>query len=520
MLLLQTLVMLLFAAVALGWVARRAGLPYPIALVLGGGLLAFVPGLPQLPVDPALILYIVLPPLLYHSALATSWRDFRGNLRAISMLAIGLVAITTLAVGCTIRWLVPGMPWAVAFALGAIVSPTDAGATSAMLSGMRLPRRIVWLTQGESLVNDASGLVLYKFAVAAALTGVFSMTDAAIDFAWLSIGGVALGVAIGWLFVAIHRRLDDTPTEIMLSIVLPYSAYLIADAAGLSAVLAVVAAGLVRGRHAPEAFSPESRMLAQSVWSILAFLINTLVFILIGLQLPSIVGRLDDYSGWALFGLAAAVSGAAIVVRVLWMFPGAWLPRLLSPGIRTREPQPPWQHLLLVGWFGMRGVVSLAAALALPLETIDGTPFPYRDLVIFLVFSLILATLVLQGLTIGPLVRWLRIGGDWRAHEEESQARFRLAEAALEELDREANDRWANEDIIRTVAAEYRARIDTLGPHHMVMVGDDEPLKRTRLAAVRAERRRLIELWRAEAIGDEILHRLERELDFEEARLR
>jgi Na+/H+ antiporter len=351
------------------------------------------------------------------------------------------------------------------------------------------------------------------------MTGAFSASEALLDFAWLAAGGIAFGVAIGWLFVHIHRRLDDSPTEIMLSIVLPYSAYLLADEIGVSAVLAVVAAGLVRGRHAPEAFSPESRLIGYSVWTILVFLINTLIFILIGLQLPEIVARLHDYSAWTLAGYASAVVGTAIVARLAWMFPGAYLPRLLVPSIRASEPRPPWQHVLLVGWFGMRGVVSLAAALALPLQTAAGEPFPYRDLVIFLAFMLILATLVLQGLTIGPLVRWLRIGGDWGAHAEEAETRYKLAEAALEELDRQLAERWAHEDIVRVVAAEYRARMEALGPHQLVMVGADEPLRQTRQAAVRAERRRLIELWRADAIGDETLHRIERELDLEEARL-
>jgi CPA1 family monovalent cation:H+ antiporter len=411
------------------------------------------------------------------------------------------------------------MPWAVAFALGAIVSPTDAGATSAMLSGMRLPRRVVSVTEGESLVNDATGLVLYKFAVAAAMTGAFSIGEALLEFSWLAVGGVAFGVAIGWLFVRIHRRLDDTQTEIMLSIVLPYSAYLIADALGLSAVLAVVAAGLVRGRHAPEAFSPEARLTARAVWTIFAFLINTLIFILIGLQLPQILGRLEDYSGWTLAGYATAVSATAIVARLAWVFTGERLPRLLVRSIRANEPEPPWQHSVLLGWFGMRGVVSLAAALALPLQTAAGEPFPYRDLVIFLVFTLILVTLVLQGLTMGPLVRRLRIGGDRAAHAEETQARYKLAEAALEELDRQLADGWVHEDIVRGVAAEYRARLETLDPHGPVSLDGDEPLRQTRRSAVHAERRRLIELWRAELIGDEVLHRLERELDFEESRL-
>src|SRR3990172_8856773 len=296
MLLVELLVALFAAAVALAWLARRARVPYPIALVLGGAALAFVPGLPRFPVDPNLILVIVLPPVLYQAALLTSWRDFRANLGTISLLAVGLVVATTVTVAATLKWLAPEVAWAAAFALGAIVSPPDAVASTAVLSRLNMPRRIVTLLEGESLVNDASGLVLYRLAVAAVLTGAFSIPQATLQFVLIAAGGIAVGVTLGRAFVAIHRQLGDTLVEIVLSLVLPYAAYLIAETAHVSGVLAVVAAGLVRGRYAREAFSPEARIVAQSVWTVVVFLVNCFVFILIGLQLPAIVSGLGGRS--------------------------------------------------------------------------------------------------------------------------------------------------------------------------------------------------------------------------------
>src|SRR3990172_4762899 len=391
MLLVELLVALFAAAVALAWLARRARVPYPIALVLGGAALAFVPGLPRFPRDPTLILVIVLPPVLYQAALLTSWRDFRANLGTISLLAVGLVVATTVTVAATLKWLAPEVPWAAAFALGAIVSPPDAVAATAVPSRLNMPRRIVTLLEGESLVNDASGLELFRLAVAA--------------------GVIAVGWPLGRAFVSIHRQLGDTLVEIVLSLVLPYAAYLIAETAHVSGVLAVVAAGLVRGRYAREAFSPEARIVAQSVWTVVVFLVNCFVFILIGLQLPAIVSGLGGRSVSEAIGVGVVLSLVAIAVRLAWVFPGAYLPRLLVPRLGRPEPPPPWQRVLVVGWSGMRGIVSLAAALALPLATDSGAPFPERDLLVFLAFVVILVTLVVPGLTLAPLARLLRVGG-------------------------------------------------------------------------------------------------------------
>src|SRR3954464_15919285 len=335
--LIEVLLFLLLCAMALGWLARRAGLPYPIALVIGGGVLGFVPHLPQLQFDPQYLLVIVLPPILYQAALLTSWRDFKANLRPISLLAIGLVVVTTQAVGAALKLLVPDIPWAAAFAFGAIVSPPDAVAATAILSKLNMPRRIVTMLEGESLVNDASGLVLYKFAVAAALSGAFSLFDASVQFVLVAIGGVAIRMLLAGLFVALHRFLGDPFIEVLLSLSVPYLAYVAAESVHVSGVLAVVAAGLLRGRYSPSMVSAEMRILARSAWNLLVFMLNSLIFILIGLQLSGIVARLEGFTGGELAAAALAVSMMAILVRFGWVYFAEYLPAWLGRpfGVRT-----------------------------------------------------------------------------------------------------------------------------------------------------------------------------------------
>ncbi len=519
MLILKTLVLLVACAVVLGWLARHFNVAYPIVLVLGGIALGFVPKLPDFPLDPNLILVVVLPPILYQAARSTSWRDFRANFQPISMLAVGLVAATTVAVAATAKWLVPDLPWAAAFVLGAIVSPPDAAAATAILGRLKLPRRIVAILEGESLVNDASALVLYKFAVAAVVTGAFSLAEATLQFVVVAVGGVAVGIVMGWLFVLIHTHLKDALAEIMLSVLLPYSAYLIAEALPVSGVLAVVAAGLVRGRHAPEIFEPETRLLGHSVWNLIVFLMNALIFILIGWQLQDILSRLEAYSVLQLAWYSVAVSTAAIAVRMLWVFPGAHLPPLLSRWIHGREKPPPWQQVTLVGWCGMRGIVSLAAALALPLTTDALTPFPGRDLIIFLTFVVIVVTLVIQGLTLTPLIRALKIGGDWDTLSEERTARSALLDAALARIGRLEQEGSTPQEVIEHVRTDYATRRAQTDPSSLVVPSSEDPMRCARLAAIDAQRARLIELWRSDTIGDQVLHDIERELDLEQTRL-
>ena len=508
------LVFLLLCAIALGWLARRWQIPYPIALVLGGTALGFAPELPPLEFDPQLILLIVLPPVLYQAALLTSWRDFRRNSRAISLLSIGLVIATTIAVAITAHWLIPDLSWAAAFALGAIVSPPDVVATTAILGRFKIPQRVISILEGESLVNDATGLVLYKFAVSAALTGVFSLTEASIEFVLIAVSGVLIGVALGRIFVAIHGYLNDSLIETMLSIALPYTAYILAESLHASGVLAVVAAGLLRARYAPEVFSPQSRMLTRSVWNMIVFLLNSLVFILIGLQLSSIMAGLTEFRTLELLGYAVAISAVTIATRIIWVFPSAYLPHLLS----KRSPAPSWQETSVISWCGMRGIVSLVAALALPYFTLGGLPFPGRDLIVFLTFSVIITTLVLQGLTLPHLIRWLQLGGDWHLYHEEQTARAKLIKVALQEVEKTAVEADIPEATLEHVRWEYKARLQELEPTSLIL-GDIPYLHQLRLAALAAERRELIRLWRNHEINDEVLQRIQRDLDFDESRL-
>lgn len=513
--LLEVVVFLLLCSVALGWVARHFQFPFPIALVLGGALLGFVPGLPSFPLDPQFILVLVLPPVLYQAALLTSWRDFKANSREIGLLAIGLVVVTTLAVGAALRFLVPACPWAVAFVFGAIVSPPDAVAATAILSRLNIPRRVVTVLEGESLVNDASGLVLYKFAVAAVLTGTFSLAQAGTQFAVMSIGGVAIGALVAMASVVIHRKLGDAFIEVLTAIATPWVAYIFAESLHASGVLSVVAAGLVRGRHAPAIVSAEMRILARSTWNILVFLLNSLIFILIGIQLSQIIGRLEGYSIGELVARGLLVSFVTIAVRFAWIFPAETLARL----VRRDERTVPASERFIMSWCGMRGIVSLAAALALPVALPDGSPFPHRDLIIFLTFVVIAVTLVLQGLTLAPLIRYLKVGTDWSAHEEEAHARQALSEAAVAAINGLAATEDAPPELTARLRAEFSEDIAAATTR-----GEDpdrraDIARRLRQAAIRAERQALLRLWRQQRIGDEVLHHLEEVLDYKEARL-
>ena len=517
--LLEVVLFLLLCAVALGWVARRLNFPYPIALVIGGAALGFLPELPQLPFDPQFILVLVLPPILYQTALLTSWRDFKANIRPISLLAVGLVIATTLAVGAALRFVVPDIPWAAAFVLGAIVSPPDAVAATAIMTRLNVPRRVVTILEGESLVNDASGLVLYKFAVAAVLTGAFSFLDASAQFVGVAIGGMIIGVLLGRFFVFIHRHLGDVFIEVLMTLSVPYITYILAESLHVSGVLAVVAAGLVRGRYSPEIVSAEMRIIARSVWNLLVFLLTSLVFILIGLQLSGIVGRLTGYSATELVLYGTLVSAVAIAVRFAWIYPATYLPRMLSARLRERDPAPAEAELFIMSWCGMRGIVSLAAALALPLALEGGAPFPGRDLIIFLTFVVIAVTLVVQGLSLALLIRTLRVGTDWSEHEEEQHARFALGKAAIAAIDELAAKESVPGEMAERIRAEFAEKVRIAPPGGHVLSGGADVAKRLRGAAIRAERQELIRIWRENKISDDVLHHLEEDLDYQESRL-
>lgn len=515
---------LLLVVAALAVVAQRLAIPYPILLVIGGLVLGFVPGLPHVELNPELVFILFLPPLLTSAAWYTSWRDFRFNLRPILLLAIGLVLATTSAIAAVAHAAIAGMEWNTAFVLGAIVSPPDAVAATAITQRLSVPRRAVTILEGESLINDATGLVAYRFAVAAVATGVFSFWEASLRFFLMSIGGVLIGLAMGWIIVKIHSLMDDSLVEITSTILMGFIAYILAERLGVSGVLAVVALGLYHRRKSPEVLSPTTRIQTIAVWDVIVFLLNGLIFILIGLQLPSILKEISEHSLFTLIWYAVLVSVVVIGVRLVWVFPSAYIPRLLSRSLRERDPYPSWQFLLILGWCGMRGVVSLAAALALPLTIANGTPFPNRDLILFLTFCVILVTLVLQGLTLPALIRWLNVVEDGNIEREEMEGRLRAAEAAMDRLDElTANCTPVEAEMIEWLRTQYKDRIRRISACCVAMDrGSYEQLdafRHLQQEVIAAERRTAIRLRNQGEINDEVLHRIERDLDLEEARL-
>lgn len=514
---------LLLVAVAIALVAKRLDQPYPIALVLGGLALSLIPGVPRFRLDPQVVFLLFLPPILGEAAYFTSWRDFWKYKRSIFMLAFGLVAATSAAVAAVCVYLIPGMNWATGFALGAIVSPPDAAAATSITRGLRLPRRIVQILEGESLVNDAAGLVIYRFAVAAVVTGSFSWQSASLSLLWVAVGGSAIGLLLAFGYVRLYPLLKDPEVEILSTFFLTYSAYFIAEAVHASGVLATVAAGLILGWHAPTLFSAQTRIRATAVWQTLIFVINALVFFLIGLQLPHIWNDIRDEPAWQLARESALVIGAVILVRLAWMFPGAYLPRLLSRRIRETEPKPPWQWVVITGWTGLRGVVSLAAALALPFE------FPKRDLILLLSFAVILATLILQGLSLRSLICFLRVNDDGASEAEILKARLHAVEQVVNRLASLAAEQQAPAAVLDRARGYHEDRLtvlrsqlaNELGAEAQENPGEFNTLTEQRIwwELARVERQAVLDLRARRVIGDEALHQIQNELDLLEARL-
>lgn len=497
-------------------------IPYPIVLVIGGALIGFIPGAPTVTLSPDLVLVAVLPPLLYGGAFFTSLRELRANMRAIGFLAVGLVLVTMLAVAAVAHEVIPGLAWPQAFVLGALVSPTDPTAASAIAERLGLPRRLVALIEGESLVNDGTALVAYRFAVAAVVTGSFSLMEASWRFVVSVAGGIAVGLAVGWLIRQLRRRLDNPPVEITVSLLSGYFAYLPARALGVSGVLAAVTVGIYMGWHTPELTTPQTRLQGVAVWEIVFLLLNGLLFALVGLQLPHILDSLSGRSTAELLGYAAVVSLVVIGARIAWLL-GTYIVARLSRRAREDDPAPSWQAKAVVSWSGMRGAVSLAAALALPLSTDAGRPFPDRNLIIFLTFGVIFATLVLQGLTLAPLIRVLDLKEDG-LEKEEAKARIRAAEAAVARLDELAGEDWVLDDTAERMRGLYefrqrrfRSRFDPDGD------GSTEErsiaYQRLRRELLDAERQEVEELRRQGVIGDDVMRRVVRDLDLEDQRL-
>jgi monovalent cation/hydrogen antiporter len=520
---LEIIILLLMAVLALTTIARTISIPYPILLVIGGLVLSFIPGLPLIHLDPDLVFFVFLPPLLWAAAYFTSWRDFRANARPISLLAIGLVLVTTAAVASVAHALLPGLGWAEAILLGAIVSPPDAVSASAIVKQLHVPRRSISILEGESLLNDATALVLYRAALTATVSGTFILSDTLIEFFLVASLGVIFGFAIGILCRWVLSVTDDSFSEIAITLLAPYIAWVLAEQVNGSSVLACVVGGLYVRQHFSAIVAPITRIQARAVWDFLVFVLNGIIFILIGLHLG--VQReaipVSELGALTLKGLTITV--AAILVRLVWVPVAAWLPRFFSSSLRLRDPTPSWSNLFIIGWAGMRGIVSLAAALALPVITNDGTAFPFRAEIILITFMVILITLVLQGLSLPLIIRKLDFGEDKSFEHEERQAREHAEKAALEFLDNVASEGWSIEDHVEQLRIHYKSRrkyqVDMDAPDIECKKVVVEAFRRLKHETLTAERLAMIRLRNDGVISDEILLRLEHELDIEAIRI-
>jgi Na+/H+ antiporter len=531
-------VVLLSFVFGLGLIARRTGIPYPILFVIGGLLVSFIPIPVHIKLDPDFVFFIFLPPLLYIQAFNTSWRDFRREIRAISLLAVGLVFATTVTVAYVAHWMIPNFPLAAGVVLGAIISPPDAIAASAIAQRLGLPRRVVTILEGESLVNDSTSLVIYGIAVSAAVATTQMPLVGGIwipgKFLYVTIGGIAVGLAVGWLLAQVRKRiLNDGPQIVLtVSLLTPFVSYLAAEPLGFSSVLSVVATGLYMGWGSSEIITPQIRLQAHAIWDMIIYLLNGMIFVLIGLQLPGIVSSmredpLPQFMGGVEPGLphpifyAIVINLVCIVVRFAWVFPGAYAPFLFK-AVRDREVMPDWREVFVVSWAGMRGIVSLAASLALGAYP----DYPRSHLTQFIAFSVIFTTLVLQGLTLPPLICWLGLSDDGSAALEEKEARERMSAAVLEKIEKVRGEKKYPETAIDHVEQTYRELAlslkddiaDQLGwsdrRHHALSE------RRLRRSMISTQRRALLGMRREGLIGDDVMHKIEHELDLEEARVK
>ncbi len=516
---------LLFLAVAFAALAQRLKTPYPIILVIAGLLLGFAPGIPKINLNPDVVFYVFLPPLLYAAAWNTSWREFRHNLTSILMLAIGLVGFTVIGVAAGARWVFAGFDWRSGAVLGAVVATTDAIAATSIARRLGVDRRIVDVLEGESLVNDATGLLALEFATGILVSGqVLTVSDGVLRLLYLSVVGIVVGLVIGVIVDWFERRIDDGPMEIAISIIVAYASYFVAEALQASGVLATVTCGLYLSRRSVHFFSPGVRIQAAAVWGALTFVLNSVVFLLIGLQLPRVLAGIRPYDLPALLRFGALFALFVIALRLLWVFPSSQISWRIRTLLHHKDPRPSARSIFFIGWTGMRGVIALAAALSLPHTLADGTPFPNRNLIVFLTFSVIVVTLVVQGLTLPPLIRLLRLQTPEGIGPEEMAARRAILETALRHVEtiRERDaERFA--DVYDDVAQHYRTRLNTVSGEGADEHGSsaDHALRYEEVSRelLRLERDTAIALRNEGRISDEVLRRLLNELDLSETRI-
>ncbi|WP_316633512.1 Na+/H+ antiporter [uncultured Flavobacterium sp.] len=520
------IIMLLFGVAFLSLVSKKYNFPIPIVLVLCGVIISISPGLPVIALSPEVVFIVFLPPLLYHAAWYTSWSDFKQTIRPITLAAVGLVLFTTVAVAIAAHMLIDDISWPLAFLLGAIVSPPDAVSATSITKGLGLHPRLIAILEGESLVNDASGLVAYKYALTAITAGNFVLWQAGLNFVVMSVLGIAIGLVVGYVMSFIHKRfVCDEVIEATLTLLTPFASYLIAEHFEASGVLAVVATGLFLSARSGTIFTHESRIMTGTIWSVLTNILNGLIFILIGLQLRQIIAGIGDYSGWSLFVWGASVSLVVIVVRFLWVIPAALIPRFLSKRIRQKE-EFDYRNMIIFGWSGMRGVVSMAAALALPLIMNKTEVFPLRNLIIYLVFCVILSTLVIQGLTLPWLIKKLKIE-KYSILAEEYEIRNSIVSQTITHI--EDNFSLLNDDLLHNIKSKYEVKFNRLQKTELpanffgkgkLMDGEIfNDFTKLQIDLLNVERGKLESMHKAGSVNEEIFRKIEKELDLEETRL-
>lgn len=533
----KIVVFIMAILIVLTAIANRRKFPFPILLVLAGLVIGFVPQLPNLSLDPDIVFVIILPPLLYDAASKTSWHEFKTSIRPISALAITLVFFTTLAVAVTAHYLIPGFSWPLSFVLGAVVSPPDAVAASGIIKGLGLNKKVITILEGESLVNDASALIAYRSAVAAVTTGTFIFWQAGLQFLLVAGVGILIGIVSGYLFVWAHKNIENNPVvETSLTLLSPFVAYLAAEHFHMSGVLAVVSTGLVISWRSPEVFSYQTRMRTRVLWDTLIFILHGFIFILIGLQLPSIIKDLGNYPFAQLLGYGLLISLVTIVVRIIWVFAGAYWQNYFPKGKKKKvalaeggHPDNTWKNVLVVAWTGTRGVISLAAALALPLVLDDGTAFPKRYSIIFLAFVVIFVTLVVQGLSLPLLIKLLKIKPEDNSGAEEKELQFYLATHTLQYIEQELTihlNPKVKDQLIKKYELEIQKLRNDIRRHHkskhhsanLIELPPDALLE-TKLEITKFQRGLLLKLHKEGEFSDTAIRHLEREMDIDELKL-
>ncbi|HEY2350304.1 MAG TPA: Na+/H+ antiporter [Puia sp.] len=519
------IILLLFGVSFLGVLSKRFKFPFPIALVLSGLLISLIPGLPTIALQPYVVFIVFLPPLLYGAAWNTSWHEFKTYRRAISLAAVGLVLLTTTIVAIVAHFIIPDITWPLCFLIGAIVSPSDAVSATTVTGGLGLDPRLITIIEGESLVNDASGLVAYKYALTAVLAGNFIFWQAGLNFIWVVIAGVAIGLLIGFLMYLVHKNFICEPViEVTLTCLTPFASYLIAEYIHVSGIIAVVTTGLYLSFRSDEIFTNESRIMVYSVWESILFILNGLIFILIGLQLRSVMEGIKDYSGSDLAFYGLAISAVVIVLRFIWVIPSSLIPSMLKR-INTRRPFNS-RNLVIFAWSGMRGVVSLAAALSIPLMMPDGTPFPHRNLIIYITFCVILTTLLLLGFSLPWAIKKLKIE-PYSIAAEEYEVRTKVVNNTIQHI--EENLSLVNGELLNNIKNKYEVKYNRLQKTDLPAdyFGSEKPsvanifneYSKLQIDLIAVERKSLQQLHRSGEASEEIIRKIERELDLEETRL-